>query len=258
MSSRKDVIQVPKLEMKQLYDQRKRRDHARLRSYNTLLEQMYHRIYSTSQLPGTTSSILYSIPPFILGLPKLDMEDCVVYIVFQLRTAGFEVKFTWPNLLYISWKHHESAYLESQNPIVQAMMKESKVAPTFAPAAPAPLPQPKGGSQKKKALPAQMQGIVKSSVSFNDIDLITSMPGPGATFGSPPKRETSEYVPPDSFIQTMERPVRVLPSGQIIHSPGPPPLGQGQPFNRTPSYAQRAQLQAQHSKNSVLSDLWSS
>jgi hypothetical protein len=84
------------------------------------------------------------------------------------------------------------------------------------------------------------------------------MPGPGATFGSPPKRETSEYVPPDSFIQTMERPVRVLPSGQIIHSPGPPPLGLGQPFNRTPSYAQRAQLQAQHSKNSVLSDLWSS
>ena len=178
----------------------------------------------------------------------------MVYIVFQLRTAGFEVKFTWPNLLYISWKHHESAYLESQNPIVQAMMKESKVAPTFAPA-PAPLPAPKGGSQKKKALPAQIQGLVKSSVSFNDIDLITSMPGPGATFGSPPKRETSEYVPPDSFIQTMERPVRVLPSGQII-SPGPP-QGQGQPFNRTPSYAQRAQQQ-QHPKNSVLSELWSS
>jgi hypothetical protein len=80
----------------------------------------------------------------------------------------------------------------------------------------------------------------------------------GATFGSPPKRETSEYVPPDSFIQTMERPVRVLPSGQIIQSSGPPALGQGQgqPFNRTPSYAQRAQQQ--HSKNSVLSDLWSS
>lgn len=186
----------------------------------------------------------------------MDMEDCVVYIVFQLRTAGFEVKFTWPNLLYISWKHHESAYLESQNPIVQAMMKESKVAPTFAPApAPAPLPQPKGGSQKKKALPAQMQGILKTSVSFNDIDLITSMPSPGATFGSPPKRETSEYVPPDSFIQTMERPVRVLPSGQIIQSPGPLPLGQ--PFNRTPSYAQRAS-QSQGQKSSVLSDLWSS
>jgi hypothetical protein len=193
----------------------------------------------------------------------MDMEDCVVYIVFQLRTAGFEVKFTWPNLLYVSWKHHEAAYLESQNPIVQAMMKESKVAPVFASASTSsPLPQPKGGSQKKKGLPGPMQmpgGIPKSTVSFSDIDLITSMPpSAGVTFGSPPKRETSEYVPPDSFIQTMERPVRVLPSGQIIQSPGP--LGQrpeGQPFNRTPSYGQRAQQQ-QHSKNSVLSDLWSS
>ena len=252
----RDVIQVPKLEMKQLYDQRKRRDHARLRSYNTLLEQIYHKIYSTSQLPGTTASILYSVPPFILGLPKMDMEDCVVYIVFQLRTAGFEVKFTWPNLLYISWKHHEAAYLESQNPIVQAMIREAKVAPTFGASAPAPLPQPKGGSQKKKALPP-MTGPVKSTVSFSsDIELLTSMPlGTGSTFGSPPKRETSEYIPPDSFLQTMERPgpgrvpgTQVLPSGQIVHTQ----------FNRTPSYAQKAeQEKAQHHKNSVLSDLWS-
>ena len=182
----------------------------------------------------------------------MDMEDCVVYIVFQLRTAGFEVKFTWPNLLYISWKHHEAAYLESQNPIVQAMMKESKVAPVFTPAAPAPLPPTKGGSQKKKGLPGPMQmGVPKSTVSFNDIDLITSMPTAGATFGSPPKRETSEYVPPDSFIQTMERPVRVLPSGQIIHTQG---QGQGQPFNRTPSYGQRA-LTQQGQKSSGLSGL---
>jgi hypothetical protein len=181
------------------------------------------------------------------------MEDCVVYIVYQLRIAGFEVKFTWPNLLYISWKHHEAAYLESQNPIVQAMLKESKVAPMFSP----PLhtatqpPPPKGGSQKKKSLGSHMQmPTPKATVSFSDIDLITSMPSSvGATFGSPPKRETSEYVPPDSFIQTMERPVRVLPSGQIIHNPPT------QPFNRTPSYTQRAH--PQHSTNSVLSDLWS-
>lgn len=171
------------------------------------------------------------------------MEDCVVYIVFQLRTAGFEVKFTWPNLLYISWKHHEAAYLETHNPIVQAMVRESKVAPTFAPAPAAP-PLPKGGS-KKKQLPQQQP--VKTSVSFNnDIDLITSMPlSAGSTFGSPPKRETSEYTPPDSFLQTMERPGpgRVLPSGQIIHS---------NHTVKTPSYAQKASQQ-----NSVLSDLWS-
>ena len=118
---RQDVIEVPRLEPKDLYERRKRRDFARLRAYNTLLEQIYHRVYASSQLPGNTSSILYTVPPFILGLPKLDMEDCIVYIVFQLRQSGFEVKFTWPNLLGISWKHHEQKYLVEQNPIMQAM-----------------------------------------------------------------------------------------------------------------------------------------
>jgi len=141
------------------------------------------------------------------------MEDCIVYIVFQLRTTGFEVKFTWPNLLYISWKHHEAAYLQSQNPIVQAMVRESKAsAPT--PRVQAELPLPKGGSQKKKAIAFPS---AKPTVSFNDeISLLTSMPPPsaGAEFGLgpmdpaklPPRRATSEYQPPDAFIRTMERP----------------------------------------------------
>ena len=55
------------------------------------------------------------------------MEDCIVYLVWQLRQSGFEVRFTWPNLLYISWKHHEGAYLANKNPIVQAMIPEPTV-----------------------------------------------------------------------------------------------------------------------------------
>ena len=234
------MIQVPRLEVKQLYDQRKRRDHARLRSYNTLLEQIYHRVYSSSQLPGTTASILYSVPPFILGLPKMDMEDCIVYIVFQLRTSGFEVKFTWPNLLYISWAHHEASYLESQNPIVQAMLREAKSAPTPAPAPTLPLPK---AAPKKKQLPSVPTAQpVSFTTKFNtEIDIITATQ-PYTSFGSPPKRETSEYVPPDSFIQTMERPVKTLPSFQPMHD--------AQSLQRA-----QAQLKPQNPK-SVLDDLW--
>ena len=43
------------------------------------------------------------------------------YVVHQLRTGGFEVRFTYPNLLYISWKHYEQEYMREQNPITQAM-----------------------------------------------------------------------------------------------------------------------------------------
>jgi len=196
------MIQVPHLEPKDLYDRRIRRDYARLRAYNTLLEQIYQRVYATSQLSGNTSSVLYSVPPFILGLPKLDMEDCIVYLVWQLRQSGFEVRFTWPNVLFISWRHHEGAYLATQNPIMKAMT-------------PAPPPPPTvktvGGSQKKKsgvaAAPAAAQPR-QPTVAFNEaVDLITS--ANPSTFGTPVPpgtRRATDYEPPASFIQNLERP----------------------------------------------------
>jgi hypothetical protein len=193
---RKDVIEVPRLEPKDLYDRRRKRDFARLRAYNTLLEQIYHRVYASSKLPGNTSSIIYNVPPFILGLPKLDMEDCIVYIVFQLRQTGFEVKFTWPNLLGISWRHHEGKYLLEQNPIMQAMMPEPVI--SSGP------PMPKGGSQKKKG------ASQNTSTYSQDVNTLTSiLPSSHSPFGSlaqAPRRSAAEYQPPSSFLQTMDRP----------------------------------------------------
>jgi len=191
-----DVIQVPRLEPKDLYERRVRRDHARLRAYNTLLEQIYHRIYASSQLPGNVTSILYSVPPFILGLPKLDMEDCVVYLVWQLREAKFQVQFTWPNLLSISWKHHEGDYLKHQNPIIQAMTPE-------------PVAQ---GANKKDTKQTPAPKKKKEQVSYaREIEVITSSPSEIKDITVSPssmKKRAAEYEPPSSFLQQMERPVK--------------------------------------------------
>lgn len=181
-------MEVPRLEPKDLYDKRIRRDYARLRAYNTLLEQIYHRVYATSQLSGNTASVLYSVPPFIFGLPKLDLEDCIVYLVWQLRQAGFEVRFTWPNMLFISWKHTEGDYLSKQNPIIQAMMPE-------------PMPMPKSSTP---AGPKRKEKEAKPPVSFSnyDIDLLVS-----GTQQTTPRR-AAEYEPPASFVQSLERPTK--------------------------------------------------
>jgi len=99
--------QPPRLNPKDLFEKRARRDHARLRAYNQLLGQINQRIYTTSQMSGNVNYITYTVPPFILGLPKLDLQDCIVYLVYMLRQNGYEVRYTYPNLLYISWRHHE-------------------------------------------------------------------------------------------------------------------------------------------------------
>ena len=122
-----------------------------------------------------------------------------MYLVWQLRQAKFEVRFTWPNLLYISWRHHEGDYLTRQNPIIKAMMPEQKA-----------LPKPVGSQKKKGGAPSP---YVKDAsphvyanapvVSFNnEIDLI-NMPQ-GAPL--PQARRAIDYEPPASFVQNMERP----------------------------------------------------
>jgi hypothetical protein len=190
------MIEVPRLEPKDLYDRRVKRDHARLRSYNTLLEQIYHRVYATSQLSGNTSSVLYTVPPFVLGLPKLDMEDCIVYLVWQLRQNGFEIRFTWPNLLYISWRHHEGDYLMKHNPIIKAMTPEP-IAPPRPSLALAPPPNKK----EKPVLSFQREIEMIASGPFQPQgrSMVELNNGP---------RRAMDYEPPASFLQNMDRPVR--------------------------------------------------
>ena len=167
----------PKLEPKHLFEKRESRDNARLRAYNQLLSQIHHRIYTTSQLPGNPNYLMYSVPPFILGLPHIDLEDCIVYLVFQLRTSGFDIRFTYPNLLYISWKQYEREYLMKQNPIVRAML-------------PPPTPVVKKG------------GTQRSKVSF--------APGHGQEQGA---ASAADYQPPESFLNTMQRPQNPIKPG---------------------------------------------
>jgi hypothetical protein len=168
----------PRLDPKNLFDRRMKRDHARLKAYNQLLATIHQRIFTTSQMSGNANFITYTIPPFIFGLPKLDLQDCVVYLVYMLRQSGYEVRFTYPNLLYISWRHHERDYLMTQNPIVQAM-----------------LPAEIKRDQKKKDKQAR-------SVSF-----APDPRRPPSEAQAAPARRTIDYEPPTSFLNSVQKPL---------------------------------------------------
>ena len=167
----------PQLNPKDLFERRMKRDQARLRAYNQLLNTIHQRIYTTSQMSGNANFITYTVPPFIFGLPKLDLQDCIVYLVYMLRQSGYEVRFTYPNLLYISWRHHEKSYLMNQNPIVQAM-----------------LPAEVKKEQKKKEKQAR-------SVSF------APDPRSAPETEAPPLRRTIDYEPPPSFLNQIQKPL---------------------------------------------------
>ena len=193
-------VQIPRLSPNDLYDKRIKRDQARLRTYNQLLEQIYNRVYSTSQMSGNANYIMYTVPPFVLGLPRIDMEDCIVYLVYMLRQHGYEVRFTYPNLLYISWKHHEKNYLLNQNPIVQAML---------------PADQKKAEKSKKSKVSFRSTPDVAVAPSPYGPDprLLGGMDAPSQQM---PVRRAAEYVPPASFVNTMQKPLPEKKENNIL------------------------------------------
>jgi hypothetical protein len=190
MSGRQDT---PVLEPRQLFQKRVARDNARLRAYDQILKQIQARIRTTAELPGNPNYLVYTVPPFILGLPAIDLQDCIVYIVHQLRTSGFEVRFTYPNLLYISWKHYEQEYMREQNPITQAMKP------------PTPVNSSKKGAGGKRG----------TGGSGGTTTKVTFAPDMGRIGGAPAApRSAAEYVPPDSFMEGIQRPVKPPPGSR--------------------------------------------
>ena len=204
---------TPQLDPSELYNKRKSKDSARLRAYNKILEQIYNRIRVISRLPNSQCYLLYTVPPFILGLPKIDMEDCVVYLIYQLRHSGYEVRYTFPNLIYISWLHHEKSYLIEQSPIMQAMVEsaekvaaeqERKNREAARILGPGRKSQKKVKFQTPGAL--QNQGNMPRQAINNVLMGSNGMGRQSTVVAGPPPPSAAEYTPPPSFLETMSNP----------------------------------------------------
>ena len=200
---------TPKLDIKHLFEKRQTRDTARLKAYNQILGQIHSRIYTVSQMTGNTNTLVYTVPPFILGFPAIDLQDCIVYLVSMLRNGGFVVRYTYPNLLFVSWKHYEREYNQENNPIVRAMMPPA--APTSKKGKEGNRGTSGGGERSGFGSSGERSGFSNShSVSF--------APLPTSTDTAPrPQRSTAEYRPPDSFMQSLTK-----PANEIRPSGGPP------------------------------------
>ncbi len=196
---------TPQLNVSDLYTKRQTRDTARLQSYNKILQIIYHKIRVTSQIANSPSSILYTIPPFILGLPRIDLEDCVIYIVYQLRMNGFEVRYTYPNLLNINWSMHEKSYLLEQSPIMQAML-ESDQKRRDEEERKAIFSRRLVGKQRGGGPPKPKSGGVaagKKRVEFRN-EIVTGRDMDAPSVGQLPS--AGEYTPPAVFLKQMTEP----------------------------------------------------
>lgn len=120
MSSQGSLL-PPILNPSSLYSQEAKRDATRIRIYNMVLQTIYNKVKAVARVPGNEKSLWYQVPEFIPGTPRFDIGDAVIYIVWNLRNAGYYVNYTPPTLLHISWKAHDTRYQEQESPWVQVL-----------------------------------------------------------------------------------------------------------------------------------------
>ena len=116
-----DSLRPPVLNPSQLYKEEAKRDATRIRIYNMVLSQIYNKVKAIARIPGNERSLMYVIPEFIPGTPRFDLGDATIYVVWNLRNAGYEVSYTYPNLLVISWRSYDSKYQEHTSPWSQVL-----------------------------------------------------------------------------------------------------------------------------------------
>lgn len=99
-----------KLDLDELFKEKKQTYEHKIKIYQKILSRVHKKIKTTSRMRNSEKFSFFLIPEFILGIPRYDMAECTSFIIEKLSDNGFMVKYTHPNLLFISWQHYLPKY----------------------------------------------------------------------------------------------------------------------------------------------------
>jgi hypothetical protein len=99
-----------KLSLDELYDRKREVEENRMNIYKKILQRVHTKIKITAKNKYNDQYLFYVVPEFVFGIPRYDVNTCISYIIERLLENGFHVKYTHPNLLFISWTHYIPSY----------------------------------------------------------------------------------------------------------------------------------------------------
>jgi hypothetical protein len=109
-----DTSAPEKISLDELYEGKQKRDLRILGTFKTILTRVHNQIKLTSRQKVDQQFCWFIVPEFVLGVPSYNNSDCVVYLIEKLQENGFQVKYTHPNLLLISWQHWVPGYVRKE------------------------------------------------------------------------------------------------------------------------------------------------
>lgn len=102
-----------KISLDELYDRKREVEMNRMNVYRRILNRVHNKIKIVSRKKCETT-LFYVIPEFVFGVPRYNVNTCISFIIEKLEENGFQVKYTHPNLLFISWGHYIPSYKREQ------------------------------------------------------------------------------------------------------------------------------------------------
>ena len=103
-----------KINLDELYEKKKQNNLNTLSVYRRILQRVHNRIKTTARQQINSQHCWYIIPEMIIGVPRYDNRECIAYLIDQLKENGFVVRYTHPNLLFISWQHWMPEYVRDE------------------------------------------------------------------------------------------------------------------------------------------------
>jgi hypothetical protein len=103
-----------KINLDDLYERKQQLALNTLKIYNRILQRIHGRIRHLSHTSRVDQHCWYVVPEIIIGVPKYDHNACIVYIIDKLKDNGFVVRYTHPNLLFVSWKSWTPGYVREE------------------------------------------------------------------------------------------------------------------------------------------------
>ena len=103
-----------KLKLDDLFERKKNMDMLTAKSFNLVLDRIHVRIKTASRQRLNSHCCWYLIPEVIIGVPRYDVRACIAYIMNELTENGFQIQYTHPNLLFITWKNWVPDYVRSE------------------------------------------------------------------------------------------------------------------------------------------------
>ena len=103
-----------KLNIDDLYEKKRQYDLTQLALFNKILNRIHVRIKTVSRQSKDEQFCWFVVPEMIIGVPKYDQAACIAYLIDKLKTNGFNVRYTHPNALFISWLHWVPSYVRTE------------------------------------------------------------------------------------------------------------------------------------------------